>query len=308
MSQTFKIGISLADGNKWHIKSKSVSTMGWVNEMGRIMELQKSVFHARTHLKYPGCNDLKARAPAILFKNKNYPRIFPGDVNNHILDFRWFRFYEDLHTKNMACEFRSPVSDVITLYFSQWMTTRFIFSQSVFKGGLPFHAALCEFNGKGVLIAAPGDTGKSTCAKWLSGQKGWVSLCDDEALVALTQIGEYRVHPFPTWSHYFMNFPVKNYITWDVQKSVPLCAVFFLEQSKKNVVIPLGKGKAAMKMNESAMQVYARFFKNLNDKSKRLLRSKIFDNCCEFAKKIPAYSLYATLDGKFREEIEKVIS
>ncbi len=246
----------------------------------------------------------------ILFKSKASRQKNLFHVADQILDFKLFRFYQksEKNRNNIICEFQAPVSDSTTLYFSQWMTTRFIYSQNVFKGGLPFHAAFAEFKGKGILIAAPGDTGKSTSAKRLPLKRGWISLCDDEALVALTKTGEYKVHPFPTWSHYFMNFPVKNYITWDVQKSVPLVAAFFLEQAESDAVFLLGKGKAAMCMNESVLQVYERFFKSLNNINKRILRARIFDNCCELAKKIPAYSLHATLDGKFWEKIEEVIS
>ena len=37
--------------------------------------------------------------------------------------------------------------------------------ESLYRGGLPFHAALLEYEGQGIILAAPGSTGKSTCSR-----------------------------------------------------------------------------------------------------------------------------------------------
>jgi SynChlorMet cassette protein ScmC len=56
--------------------------------------------------------------------------------------------------------------------------------------GLPFHAALVAWNGSGVLIAARGDGGKSTCAARIP--KPWEAVCDDEAVIVRGGDGRNR--------------------------------------------------------------------------------------------------------------------
>ena len=170
------------------------------------------------------------------------------------------------------------------------------------KGGLPFHAGLVELDGLGVLLAASGDKGKSTCCRRLPDY--WKPLCDDEALVVLDKQKKYRVHPFPTWSDYLWNRSKK---TWKVQYSVPLSGVFFLEQSEADEVVPVGEGQATVLLSESAMQICQKFWKSLDREDQRLFRKELFNNACEMAKQIPAYLLRVSRNGRFWEKIEQVL-
>ncbi|MEE9604789.1 MAG: SynChlorMet cassette protein ScmC, partial [Candidatus Scalindua sp.] len=170
-------------------------------------------------------------------------------------------------------------------------------------GGLPLHAALLELDEKGILLAAPGDTGKSTSCRRLPDY--WNPLCDDEALVVFDHENRYRAHPFPTWSEYLWKSSDK---TWNVQHSVPLHAIFFLEQAESNEVFPLGEGKAAVSINQSATEVSRRLRRKLDDQTKRPLAKLQFDNACNMAKSIPSFTLRASLHGRFWEEMEKTLA
>ncbi len=65
-------------------------------------------------------------------------------------------------------------------------------------GGVLIHGALAELDGMGVILAAPGGTGKTTASNRLLAP--WRSLCDDTTLVVRDAQGNYWAHPWPTWS------------------------------------------------------------------------------------------------------------
>lgn len=132
----------------------------------------------------------------------------------------------------------------------------------------------------------------------------WNPLGDDEALVVYDHENEYRVHPFPTWSEYLWKSSNKS---WNVQYSVPVCAIFFLEQAESDEVIPLGDGMAAVSINQSATQVSRKFWRRLDNDTKRPLATLQFHNACMMAKTIPCFTLRQSLNGRFWEEIEKTL-
>ena len=169
-------------------------------------------------------------------------------------------------------------------------------------GGLPFHAALVECAGRGILLAAKGGGGKTTCSSRLPDQ--WKILCDDENLVVLDENKVYRVHPFPTWNDYVMK---RSENTWDVQYSVPFSGIFFIEQSESDEVIPLSVGQTSVQMTRSVTQVLGRLWNNLPREEQKITMRDIFNNAFEMAKVVPAFRLRVSLDGRFWEEIEKVL-
>ena len=95
--------------------------------------------------------------------------------------------------------------------------------------------------------------------------------------------------------------------SWDIQHSVPLRAFFFLEQAESDEVIPLGVGHAAVSLYQSAAQISRKFRRGLDDETKRRSAKLQFDNACNMAKSIPAFTLRASLHGRFWEEIEKTL-
>jgi len=166
----------------------------------------------------------------------------------------------------------------------------------------PIHAALAEFNRKGILIAAQGGTGKSTCSKRFPSH--WNSLSDDMSLIVKTRENNYRGHPMPTWSDHLCGFKQSKF---NSSYSVPLNAIFFLEQSDIDEVIPLNPIIGAQKIFESSKQVWGAYLGKIPKDEERKMIQNIFNHSFDLAKKTPCYILKATLHGEFWKEIEKVI-
>ncbi len=209
-------------------------------------------------------------------------------------------FHRDV--RDVFCEIGRELGyelDILRMLFSLYP----IFEMAQDSGGIRLHAALVERDGIGILLAASGNTGKSTCCRRLPGP--WIALCDDEALVVRDHKNQYLVHPLPTWSDYLMK---RSKRTWDVRHHVPLSMIFFLEQAEADEVVRIGQGQAAGLMTGSAMQVYDPNWNNLDKEELRVFRKKLFDNACELAKVIPTFRLRVSLKGRFWEEIEKVLS
>jgi SynChlorMet cassette protein ScmC len=169
-------------------------------------------------------------------------------------------------------------------------------------GGLPLHAALVERNGMGILLAGHGGAGKSTCCQRLP--SSWHALCDDETLVVINEEKQYFAHPFPTWSDYLWK---RSERTWNVQKYVPLSAIFLLEQSETDEAIRIGQGQGATFINTLATDVCRRNWRNLDRKEERAQRKQLFQNACELARAVPAFKLRFSLNGRFWEKIEEVL-
>jgi SynChlorMet cassette protein ScmC len=205
-------------------------------------------------------------------------------------------------TSDVICEIDNSGSYELDI-LNMWFSLQSIYQHVQYGGGLPFHAALLELNGQGILLAANGDTGKSTCCRRIPDY--WNPLCDDEALVVFDQENGYLAHPFPTWSEYLWYSSDK---LWNVQYSVPICAIFFLEQAEGDEVIPLGEGLAAVAINRSAKEVSWKFWRNLDNETKRPLTIKQFHNACKIAKVIPSFTLRASLHGRFWEKMEKALA
>jgi len=183
-----------------------------------------------------------------------------------------------------------------------WLARFPIYEQVQETGGLPFHAALIEWNRLGVLLAASGGTGKSTCCLRLP--PPWHVLCDDETLIVRDHQARYLAHPFPTWSDYLFR---RSKRTWNVQRHVPLYAIFFLEQAEADDIIPIGQGQATVLISQSTTEVCCRSWENLDRRVIRALRKKLFDNACQLARTIPAFILHVSRFGTFWDEIEMVL-
>jgi SynChlorMet cassette protein ScmC len=184
-----------------------------------------------------------------------------------------------------------------------WQSLFPFYQRAVESGGLPLHAGLVERNGAGVLLAANGGTGKSTCCRRIPSP--WKALSDDMALIVVDTHQQYRAHPFPTWSDHLWNV---QETTWDVQHHLPLSALFFLEQGEIDEVIPMGQGQASVLITESSGQVYQSILRYLTRDEERTIKEKIFDNASQLAKIIPAFKLRVSLHGRFWKEMERTLS
>jgi SynChlorMet cassette protein ScmC len=294
-------GLTLSDGSSWCLSGVNGQS-AWVDRLAAIMELKaaglngspKLIFSstaAAHHTKNSGTSCVAARLN--LWGRSTRWRIDdPASVN----------VWSTESIPDVLCEMTHPVRLEEIQYLNMWYTLLPIYQRSVSLGGLPFHGGLVELDGRGVLLAASSDKGKSTCCGRFP--EYWQPLCDDETLVVLDTQKQYRAHPFPTWSEYILKRSKK---TWNVQDSVPLAAIFFIEQSETDEIEPLGEGQTAVLITESAAQIYEKFLKHADKKDQRQFREVFFNNACRMAKQIPSYRLHVSLNGRFWEKMEEAL-
>jgi len=293
--------IQLANGQGWHIAA-TIGTRPWVDKLATIMQLDtcnpdgypKIIFIRKG-------KDVEKHKEPIRYLGPNMQGDFPGSGwKAH--KFAGVQVWHHHDVPDVICEMRHKEDcelDILRMLLALYP----IFERAQDSGGLPLHAALIKRDRVGILLAASQNIGKSTCCRRIP--RPWQPLCDDEALVVRDNQERYLAHPFPTWSDYLMK---RSERTWNIQSHVPLVATLFLEQAEKDELIPIGQGQAAVLMYQSATQVSRRNWVNLSNKEMGFVRKKLFDNACELARTIPAYRLCVSLEGRFWEEIEKVLS
>lgn len=176
-----------------------------------------------------------------------------------------------------------------------------LYLEALRMGGFPVHAALAEVEGRGVLLAGRGGIGKSTCYGRL--RPPWRGLADDLALVVRDQLGNYRAHALPTWS----DLRAGSESAWDVRRSVPLEAIFFLEQWEADEATPVGRGEAAVACRRSAMEVFWSVGPFVLRGEPMNIATRAFENAVDFSLAVPAYRLKVSLTGRFWERIEEAL-
>jgi len=233
----------------------------------------------------------------ILFKLSpgiNYP---PKDPPSY--DFRSVRIW--LKDDRTHVEVWNPDRDSNIFFMNMWWALFPVYLDVIGDGGLPIHGGLAGFGGDGVVIAGPGGTGKSTNIGRLP--EPWKAYSDDESLIVPTAKG-YYAHPFPTWSDYLYG---RRDSRFRVSHSLPARAIFFLEQSHIDEVIPLNTMDAAGLLCSSALQVCNRYINHLSTDQRRRLRLTIFENACTISKELPSFILRVSRDGRFWLRMEEVI-
>lgn len=216
--------LALRNGQEWILKADP-ELEDWLNHLSHILMLEEVE---------PGNAGPSWR---FCFSNPDQ-RMFDGDgwvtsnsrwMSNHVR-----KDGTDLISEIIPYERGDPKEDIVrmmlaiqTLYLAVWP-----------YGGIPVHAALLERRGEGILIAAPGGTGKSTCADRVP--LPWHALCDDSVLLIPVD-GMYYAHPLPTWSDFLMRD--LNNRRWDVGYAVPVNGIWFLEHGKQDRAISVGKAR-----------------------------------------------------------------
>lgn len=217
-------------------------------------------------------------------------------------DLKVCRVWAHDNTPDLICEMRHEEGVYEETILSMRLSLYPIYQQVLDSGGLPLHAGLVEHRGKGVLLAAPRNMGKSTSCRRLP--SSWLSLCDEEALIVRDAAKKYLVHPFPTWSDYFEK---RSKRAWKVNNYLPLTSIFLLEKSTVDEVIPLGQGEATAFVNQLARQMCYRYWAALDLTEMKSRRTKLLENICELARAVPAFKLRVSLDGQFWKKIEAVL-
>ncbi len=176
-----------------------------------------------------------------------------------------------------------------------WLMMRPFYLHCLSNGGLPVHASSADLNGRGIIVAAAGDTGKTTTVRRLP--EPWRELADDTALLLPNNDG-YSLYPLPTWSELIHGR--NKSASWDVKNGTKLSGIFFLEQSKKDKADRLSLPLSMMSLYQSSMEALGELKQDIAS----TLKAEIFDTAVNIIKKVPAFSLQATLTGKVWESIE----
>lgn len=295
--------LKLSNGSCWSFIA-TPDTRSWVEKFAAVIGLtvddqnmnhnSNRMFFLQRHSEKDQCDELN---PLIFSKIKTD---FPANGWNGI-DFGALKLWTHKGIPDIVCEIehaRSHELDIIKM----WTALYGIYLKSFDSGGLILHGALVERNGGGVLLAGPGGAGKSTLSNRLP--FNWRVLSDDQSLVVLDNQNSYLAHPVPTWSDHLWRGSEQS---WNIKCHVPLTAIFFIEQSSSDKIVPMGQGQAAVYINNSSTEVINPIWWNMDMGKKNAVKKKIFDNACDMARAVPAYILRNSLNGRFWNEMEKVL-
>ena len=186
--------------------------------------------------------------------------------------------------------------DMVVLSFVYYQ----IYKDLLLTGGLPVHGGLIELDNTGVILAGSSGSGKSTCCSRVP--KPWNSICDDEVMIVPETKKDYKLHPVPTWSEYFFDPDSKK--VWEVEKGFSCAAIFFIEKAEVDESVPIGQGRAAVRIYQSSIESFSRYFSYIDEKEQKKISRKVFESSCELAKKVPAFKLMVSREGCFWENIK----
>lgn len=245
------------------------------------------------------------------FSDKNKLIIFDSYTNSGELipetgwketDFNLVKIFTHHDVPDVICgvkEKRNASCDMVILSFVYYQ----IYKDLLLKGGLPLHGGLIEIDNMGIILAGSSGTGKSTCCSRV--QDPWNSICDDEVMIVPEAGSDYNLHPVPTWSDYFFNPDSKS--SWNVEKCFTCCALFFIEQAEVDEVVPLGQGRAAVRIYQSAIESFSRYFPYIDEKEQKEISRKVFEIACDLAKDVPSFTLQTLKEGSFWQNVENEI-
>ncbi len=294
-------GLRLADGQAWQIMA-TPRAESWLENLASIMGLRayqsngsaKLIFHREEPENKRWGTPLENLDP----KNELGLPSSTWKVD----DLKAVKLWSHPCVPDVICEIGCENDHTLDI-IRMWLALHPIYQRAQESGGLPLHAALVARNGMGVLLAAQGGVGKSTCSRRLPPR--WRALSDDETLVVRDDQKRFFAHPFPTWSDHLWRGSTQ---TWNVQKHLPLSAIFFLEKADTDKVVSLSQSQAAVSINESATEVCRRGWRNMEQNRQRRAKEQLFSNACELAKRVPAFKLRFSPNGRFWEEMEKALS
>lgn len=261
--------LKLADGQQWLIRATDPQAGRIVSSLAGAMQLKQGS---------------SGRTIFVAVRDGSLP--MPSDING---------------THPVTC-ILSPPTDVDMLTIQMMYLALDIARDAQARGGVLLHGALAEMKDHGVIFAGPGTIGKTTLSRRLP--PPWRSLCDDTTLIVRDGDGKYWAHPFPTWSRFYSNGPGG---TWDVQRAVPLTAIFFLHQSPDDYLTAINSTQATALLMESTQQVTAGVARKLDRAAVRQIYQEQLTAVNALAQAIPAYMLHFSLTGAFWQEVERVL-
>lgn len=281
--------LKFADGTNWGFTANS-ATSPWLEEFAKIMRLNELLSGEKI--------DRKLIFLALKNDNLEYLKDWNSCTQGKV-----YRIWEHNDIPENVIELNLDFIDHEEIrYINMSASLKSVFKYYIYNEGGPVHATFAEYKGKGILIAASGGTGKSTCYKRFPKGK-WTPLSDDNVLL-VKKNEQIMVHPMPTWSDYLWK---RDFTIFKTSYFAPLSAIFFLEQAKTDEVVFLSKNMAINKVYESFKQIWEAFWVKMEKDAKIAMNKKIFNTAAGIAKVTPCYVLNATLHGNFWEEIERVI-
>jgi len=289
--------LSLDHGVVWAFEADGPAA-GFLESFARAMGLSPAVGKAHRHVHF----EVMPREPVKFFGPRllRYVRGLPGrewKVKEH----HDLIFFEHPAIHEIICEL-DPDVDRPARVDQMRRSLLPVYTDALLAGGLPIHGALVEIDGAGVILAGRSGEGKSTACRRLPAP--WRVLGDDLCLVVRDVFGEYRVHPLPTWSAFGEN---GGSGVCRSGSSVPLRAVFFLEQSAGDECLALKKSKAAISLAASALQVFRSIDFAFPRGEEASVKKALYDNAASLAVVVPSYLLQLSLHGRFWEKIEEVL-
>lgn len=279
--------LKLANGMQWHFgATRNAST--WLTNFAEILELSPWV---------------PSDGGSRILVTRDYP-----EVTREFAEQGWSS-YQRYGMTFLSNELNNDLIYIIRSEDSpddnicnMWSCVQPLYRQALKNGGIALHAALAEWEGVGVLFAAPGGGGKSTTLSRLPDY--WNALGDDEMIMVPNLQGGYNAHPFPTWSRFLLKHTAR---TWNVEQSVPVGAIFFLKQADQDVIVPLDPGLASAYINQSARQIMSRGWSLLGNEKESALKIDVIDVSVKIAMTIPTSMLYLSLNGRFWDKIEALL-
>jgi len=272
----------LADESRWEITAGSEEAASIVLQLGYAMQLGKT-----TGAIEPRHHDMRCRL------------LVTTDAHTSMTDY-----YTPLPSEDdgfAVCTLH-PCNSIDGCFIQLMQLSLVIAHHVQAHGGFLIHGALACREGHGVIMAAPGGTGKTTASNRLPDP--WRSLSDDTTLVVRDSFGNYWAHPWPTWSRFLDGGPGG---AWNVQKAVPLKSIFFLSHAVKDRVESVGPGQAVSLLLEGVKQASMFMPLRLFKEKTRALHLERFDNLCALSRVVPTHVLHISLTGAFWQEIERVL-
>ena len=270
----------LADGSRWTIAAGDKEAESLVLQLGRTMQLDKTP-RASEPARHGKLYQLLVHVAAPSSAENSHVPLASGNDGSMVCTISPDDYREGPHV-NLAR---------VALVFAR---------ESQARGGVLIHGALAELGGLGVILTAPGGTGKTTASNRFPSP--WRSLCDDTTLVVRDAQGHFWAHPWPTWSR-FQDGGAGG--TWDVQSAVPLKGIFVLSRAVEDRSERIGPGHAVSMLVECVRQATVFMPCGLIQEEVQALHLERFNNLCTLARVIPVHMLHISLTGAFWQEIEK---
>jgi SynChlorMet cassette protein ScmC len=264
------ISIRLANGQQWRFRPTDTGSEDVIRHLANVMKLSSS-------------SSGKELFVTVREESKEERTLLPGQ-------------------DPLVC-FLSPATNKAMQTIQMATLAKVIARETLPDGGLLIHGALAERDGCGIILAAPGGMGKTTASNRIP--PPWHSLSDDATLVVRDSARNYVAHPWPTWIRFFHNGPGGS---WDVERGVPLAAIFFLVRSTEDYAEPLNRGESVAFLMESNHQMMGAMARKgcTQEESASICRMELAA-VSALVGDVPVYLLHISLTGRFWEAINHVL-